>query len=357
MIPNQALVQMSPRATFMNALWFISLIFSIGTAALGISCLQWLREHQKQPNKRTAEAFAVRVLRIKMLDNWGVPHAIAVLHSFLLISLSSFLVGLAIFLIDFRQLLISLVSSIVLAVFLLFPALTILPAIHTDCALRTPQAWLSRIVLINPLERLTSDTAVERALCHLFARLSPLVSFSARRFWNFGDWSPSFWELDKERVEKTRDFGFYWFAKAFAHDREAIQALVECVDAKIGESKTDWTAEEMEKDIKIRVSEMVSLRAGKPFAVRDPNYLAQWPSGMAYDIAMASCIDYATAMHPSLISTFLVRRSELQLRILSTAFLSGCPFHTTGVVLSTVQHFKSGHREHLLHDESLSQGG
>lgn len=362
LIPDPAATfELSPDAVYVNTVWFVSFTLSLGTAAAVIMCLQWLREHEKEPNGAAADVLPLRVLRIQMIDNWGVPTIIGILPILLLLSIFLFGAG---FHVSFQALFPLSSFPRFASTGLAFCAIFIcLPLVFPQCAFRTPQGWLLRITVFRPLALLASvvahfasGTGVERGWRSLGQRLSKIrrpVSLAAKRLQGLEDWS----SWDKRTLRRTRDFGFQWFATAFAHDQQAIHAFVQCADVKMGESKAEWTAKEMEKDVHIRVGEMVSLYAGEPLAVKDPIHLAQWPSGMAYDVAMAYCIDYATAMHSSLIPTLLARRSEVQLRILNTALSSGYPLHTDGVVLSTVRNFNSGYCEYLLHDESLiSQG-
>lgn len=344
--------EVPPYAVTVNTFWFLSLTFSLTTAALGIFCLQWLREHQKEPSGSPSDVFPLLVLRIHRIDQWGVGSAIGLLPVLLLLSLFLFLGGLGIMLTQFGHLLRTFVSRVVFAIYLVFFILVFLPAFYPDSAFRTPQAWFFRASLMAPLTPILRDTGLDRAWSSLGERLAGPVSYTTRRFVNLEDWNPS----DRDRVKKSRDFGFQWFATAFAHDRQAIHALVQCVEMQIHETQDNGTVEEIEEDIKIRMEEMVSLEAGQPRGLRDHAALVQMPAGMAYDVVMAYCIDYATQKHPSLALAFSVRRLELQLRILSTSLREPLMLPTTGIIRFAIDNFAFGCYESLRRVKAFPEG-
>ncbi|KAJ4487113.1 hypothetical protein C8J55DRAFT_423779, partial [Lentinula edodes] len=65
-------------AVRINAVWFLSLIFSLSTVLLGILCKQWLREHRRDtPVSSSKEALELRQLRFESLEKWGIPALLA----------------------------------------------------------------------------------------------------------------------------------------------------------------------------------------------------------------------------------------------------------------------------------------
>ncbi|KIK61093.1 hypothetical protein GYMLUDRAFT_199843 [Collybiopsis luxurians FD-317 M1] len=77
-----------------NAVWFLSLIFSLSTVLLGILCKQWLREHRRDtPCSSSKEALELRQLRYDSLERWGVPALLASLPLILQAALVLFFYG------------------------------------------------------------------------------------------------------------------------------------------------------------------------------------------------------------------------------------------------------------------------
>lgn len=332
-------------AVIVNTSWLLSLIVSLTTASLGIFCLQWLREHQEQPSGNASQVFPLLILRIHRIDQWRVASIISLLPILLQTSFFLFLAGFALLLVSSGLPSHHFLACVVLVIYCLFFALFILPVAHPNCALRTPQASFVRSSLLDSLRRAWYRLRQPRP--------EPIV-YATRQFVNLEVWS----RIDVHIVRKSRDFGYQWFAKAFAYDMQAIQALVACVDMQVRHSRANDTVEELELDKKVRLHEMLSLRRLLPQEpLQHYAFVDQWPSGLAYDVAMAHCIDYATDIHPSLAPDLVVRRSELQLKILSRASSEGLESAAAeDIVQRLLEDFTTVYREHLAQTKTLSKG-
>ncbi|KAF8875888.1 hypothetical protein BD779DRAFT_1629655, partial [Infundibulicybe gibba] len=82
-----------------NALWFLSLTFSLTAGLIGILCKQWLRHYQQDISKPPKEALAMRQFRHNGFMQCGVMRVLSTLPILLGLGLILFFVGL----IDFLQ--------------------------------------------------------------------------------------------------------------------------------------------------------------------------------------------------------------------------------------------------------------
>ncbi|KAJ3935999.1 MAG: hypothetical protein NXY57DRAFT_957693 [Lentinula lateritia] len=143
-------------AVRINAVWFLSLIFSLSTVLLGILCKQWLREHRRDtPVSSSKEALELRQLRFESLEKWGIPALLASLPLFLQLALVLFFYGL-LDLLWSLNVVVAAICTVAAAISVSIPFLTtILPtyylfkfssSIDEDeahiCPYKSPQAWL-----------------------------------------------------------------------------------------------------------------------------------------------------------------------------------------------------------------------
>ena len=78
--------------------WVLSLVVSLGTVAVGITCLQWIREYLSDSRLGPKEGLAFRQMRYDGLVFWKVRFIISILPTLLLFSILLFLHGLLLFL-------------------------------------------------------------------------------------------------------------------------------------------------------------------------------------------------------------------------------------------------------------------
>ncbi|CAA7257496.1 unnamed protein product [Cyclocybe aegerita] len=136
-----------------NAAWFLSLTLSLTTVLIGILCLQWLREFQRDAALPHKEAVALRQMRYEGLLHWRVPEILSALPVLLQAALILFFVGLLDLLWNRHQLVAILISTVVGVVMSFLAATTMLPALQhaftkvkhlqvKQCAYKSPQSWL-----------------------------------------------------------------------------------------------------------------------------------------------------------------------------------------------------------------------
>ena len=77
-----------------NVVWFLSLTISLTIVLVGILCLQWLREFQRDANLPHKDAVALRQMRYDGLKKWHVPGILSTLPLLLQLSLVLFFIGL-----------------------------------------------------------------------------------------------------------------------------------------------------------------------------------------------------------------------------------------------------------------------
>ena len=90
-IPEFTVTQAQVR---INIVWFLSLTVSLTTVLVGILCLQWLREFQRDAALPHKDAVALRQMRYEGLIQWHVPGILSILPLLLQLSLVLFFIGL-----------------------------------------------------------------------------------------------------------------------------------------------------------------------------------------------------------------------------------------------------------------------
>jgi len=97
-IESQPFVSASSRDEVVNALWFTSLALSLANVTIGLLCLQWIQEFNKQGDLfDDAEYFTLRAAREHGLKHWGAKAIISTLPVLLIASIVTFFIGLLVF--------------------------------------------------------------------------------------------------------------------------------------------------------------------------------------------------------------------------------------------------------------------
>ncbi|TFK37930.1 hypothetical protein BDQ12DRAFT_588542, partial [Crucibulum laeve] len=131
-------------AVHVNTFWFLSLTLSLTTAMIGILCIQWLREYERDTHLSPKESLAMRQMLSEGLRKWHVPKVLYALPLLLQLALLLFFVGLLNLLWSLGHIVVLAVSGGFLGLAFLFIGLTtILPTIQfllpLDENLRVPQ--------------------------------------------------------------------------------------------------------------------------------------------------------------------------------------------------------------------------
>ncbi|TFY62038.1 hypothetical protein EVJ58_g4131 [Rhodofomes roseus] len=129
-----------------NILWFLSLVFSLAAASIGISAKQWLSHYVVPETVIAIQRLRIWHLRYQRFREWHVPQIIEALPFLLQLSLALFLVGVAVLLWSLH-LLVGIIVTIPTGVLLLFTLGTwITPAWVPGCPYKSPQArWVYRL--------------------------------------------------------------------------------------------------------------------------------------------------------------------------------------------------------------------
>ena len=142
-----------PTEVRVNAVWFLSLTFSLTTVLIGILCLQWLREFQRDAALPHKDAVALRQMRYEGLLHWRVPEILSALPLLLQSSLLLFFIGLLDLLWDRNTTVAACVTAAVGVVLIFLALTTLLPALQhaftrdkhlrvRQCPYKSPQSWL-----------------------------------------------------------------------------------------------------------------------------------------------------------------------------------------------------------------------
>ncbi|EDQ98723.1 uncharacterized protein LACBIDRAFT_296820 [Laccaria bicolor S238N-H82] len=137
-----------------NVVWFLSLTVSLTTVLVGILCLQWLREFQRDAALPHKDAVALPQMRYEGLIQWHVPDILSILPLLLLqLSLVFFFIGILDLLWSLNTHVAACVSAAVGLVILFLIATTALPTLQhaltkdkhprvAQCPYKSPQSWL-----------------------------------------------------------------------------------------------------------------------------------------------------------------------------------------------------------------------
>ncbi|KIL59450.1 hypothetical protein M378DRAFT_1005918 [Amanita muscaria Koide BX008] len=141
-----------PYAIRVNILWFLSLSLALATAIIGILCMQWLREYQRDSGLSPMELFAVAQMRREGLERWSVPTILSALPLLLQSALVLFFIGLVDFLRNFNTTVAAAITAFVVVTLFFLATTTILPAFQfllhgnyhfrvPQCPFKSPQSW------------------------------------------------------------------------------------------------------------------------------------------------------------------------------------------------------------------------
>ena len=224
--------------------WVLSLVVTLGTVVVGITCLQWIREYLSDPRLSPKEGLAFRQMRYDGLMFWKVPFIISILPSLLLLSILIFFHGLLLFLYSLDH-----IAAYVIAVpigmvwvFMLFA--TVLPALQCifmseerarehQCPYKSPQArifaWFAfwfAVIFIRVLRRLgwRAEFLIKKQtfLENLIKGGLDWVSFDTT--WKH---ERSMEAPDKSQEREGHDIAqaLVWLSKRGSHSVEGIHAL------------------------------------------------------------------------------------------------------------------------------------
>ncbi|KAJ7582523.1 hypothetical protein C8J56DRAFT_714737, partial [Mycena floridula] len=119
---------------WVNALWFTSLVLSLGAAVAAMVVKQWLQFYVSNLNTGIAHTDALhRQYRHNALKRWKVPTLVSVLPLMMHASVGLFLAGVTVVLWDINHIIATVVLVQVLALFAIYLITLFLPIISVSC--------------------------------------------------------------------------------------------------------------------------------------------------------------------------------------------------------------------------------
>lgn len=141
--------RMSGSATWINVLWFLSLVLSLAAALFGVVEKQWLRKYiQWTTMSRPAEdRVQLRQGRYEAFMDWKTPTIIATIPALLEYALILFLIGMEGLLWTLDDAVVFTISTVAIGVLILLGVIaTVLPACCPRCPYKTPVGWACVVV-------------------------------------------------------------------------------------------------------------------------------------------------------------------------------------------------------------------
>ena len=126
-----------------NALWFLSLVFSLASALLGLVAKQWCREYLRWHSVLSSADVNIllRQMRFESWEEWHVPELLTMIPALLEVALITFFAGLVVFSWTLQPTIfvcvIIPVGSVLVGTF----AQKILPIFYRLCPYKTPTCW------------------------------------------------------------------------------------------------------------------------------------------------------------------------------------------------------------------------
>ena len=132
-------------AVWINALFFSSLICSLGSASIALIVKQWLHELSSGLSGTSRESARLRQYRLNGLLKWHVGTMVLVPSILLQIALIMFLAGLVILLWTLNTAVAALASALMGSLVVYLSIVTVLPVFRWDCFYRHPLALLAYV--------------------------------------------------------------------------------------------------------------------------------------------------------------------------------------------------------------------
>ncbi|KAJ2921081.1 hypothetical protein H1R20_g16014, partial [Candolleomyces eurysporus] len=363
LLPNpKAAFKAPPYAVHVNVCWFLSLMLSLSTVSIGILCLQWLREYQREANVAHQDAISLRYLRFNGLERWKVPSIIAGLPLLLQGALILFFAGMVIFLWNTNKPVAIVVATAVSTTVFFLLLTTILPPIqalisragwmtdvdrkYSQCPYKSPQAWAIRPIVV------WIAIGVSRAFLSLQRRLKVTdeqvaggqvadeqVIDEKEVFWNgraeyfrklmgARDWSDNDMIIQHSVWASTNPFvplqdlkhatdargtalGLAWIANMSTQNIRAIYAFIHCAQDMAPHHGKGMLRHMFTEEMGPNALAFVT-----PYNDTSPDRLSD---AMNRDIFMAYALDYFALRNGQLRKPFLKYRFELLMRILNGA--------------------------------------
>jgi len=225
----------SARDIRVNVFWFLSLSISLGTVFLGIVCLQWLREYQKNVPIDPQDAISIRQMRWEGLTHWKVPEILSSLPVLLNLSLTLFFAGLLDLLWSLDTA-VAISSTIVVGLLVGFVVTTtILPSLQLffirdnslqkpQCPYKSPQSWIVHRIVVRLIQWSRPSDRVMR----LSTRLGRYKKFFDNKDWTATDIA---WNQHRKTKPEAEDLvsGLAWIDLNLGQTVEMITSIAQCI--------------------------------------------------------------------------------------------------------------------------------
>lgn len=218
-----------------NIFWFLSLTLSLATVLTGISCMQWLREFQRDAALPNKDALALRQMRFEGLIKWHVPSMLASLPLLLQSAVILFFAGLLDLLWGLNKTVATFITVAVGLVVSFLVVTTTAPFFQYfllgdkhfqvgQCAYKSPQSWAFYWFGMNTLRLLTWNVQPDSRIRWLASSALKL-----RRSLHDRDWI----EYDIRQWRRLRDVddlanGLTWIDRTFTQSVE-VYSVYHCL--------------------------------------------------------------------------------------------------------------------------------
>ncbi|KAJ3498888.1 hypothetical protein NLJ89_g10163 [Agrocybe chaxingu] len=305
-------------AVRMNCVMFLSLTLALITVLVGITCLQWIREYERDARLGPKEAFALRQMRFDGFHYWGVPTMLSFLPVLLQLAVGLFFWGMTEFLWMLNGT-VTLIQIIPIGIVFFFAVVTTaLPALQSifinekdlrghQCPYKSPPArlfsvlafWLARIV-ISLAQYMTSSNV----LAHKKAFLEKLAKGGLTDWLTYDTaWQTErLVDLSSIEAKESRDVprSLAWLARTYVHSREAIAGLYHAL-------REIYPSTSLQTLRKVTRQELDSVK--DTWKEQDEEIYA--------DIKAALLLDELVTNNPQLHPPLLHKRTELFVRIVN----------------------------------------
>lgn len=231
-----------------NIFWFLSLTLSLATVLIGILCMQWLREYQRESTLSYKGGVALRQMRYEGFMAWGVPQILSALPLLFQAAVVLFFAGLLEFLWMLNRTVAAYVTAAVGAVLLFLIITTIAPTLQfiitpmadltiAQCPFKSPQSWAFHRLILNlvALIPLRFTWAIRRTHSRLARLLTSLHDY------NWTDFDTHWRHLrDATKIRsgipvEMRDgddiiHGLSWIHKTFTQSVNVVYPIYHCFE-------------------------------------------------------------------------------------------------------------------------------
>ncbi|TFL00854.1 hypothetical protein BDV98DRAFT_508489, partial [Pterulicium gracile] len=132
---------------WVNAMWFISLAFSLSTTLLAVLVKQWIQAYVSPTSGTPHTQARIRRFRYMGIEKWHVALIVGLLSSLLHLSLFLFFIGLVVLLFTLDITIAIFVTIIALLVYTAYALSNLLPVWYPHCPYRTPMSTYTFVIV------------------------------------------------------------------------------------------------------------------------------------------------------------------------------------------------------------------